>query len=248
MLKHRNIVKIDEEKCTGCGLCAIACAERAIQIVDGKAKLVSEIYCDGLGACIGECPEGALAIEEREAEEFDGSAVEEYIHQLEAKEEKLPCGCPGTMSRSISRESRSEDHAPSEAMPSELANWPVQLRLVHPEAPYLRGAELLLVADCVPFALADFHSRFLRGKAIVIGCPKLDNAGYYAEKLTEMLKRSSLKSLTVVHMEVPCCSGLNYIASRAIQASGKSIPTKDVTIAISGEVLAERESLMLLHR
>lgn len=235
----RKIVNIDEEKCTGCGSCVIACAEGAIQIIDGKAKLVSEIYCDGLGACLGECPEGAITIEEREAEEFNEEATEAHIQQLRQREEALPCGCPGSMAREIKRQPAAVDHIQSSVTPSELTNWPVQLRLVSPTAPYFQGADLLLAADCVPFALADFHTRFLRGRPVVIGCPKLDDADYYIEKLTEILRQSSVNSLTVVHMEVPCCSGLNYITSRAIQASGKDIPVSEVTISIQGEVLAD---------
>jgi ferredoxin len=233
----RKIVKIDEEKCTGCGLCVTACAEGAIQIIDGKARLVSEIYCDGLGACLGECPEDAITIEERYAREFDEEATEAHLQELRAKEKELPCGCPGTLAREIKRQQAASDQVPAGETPSELTNWPVQLKLVSPAAPYFQNAALLLVADCVPFALADFHARFLRGKPVVVGCPKLDDAGYYIEKLTEILKCSSVNSLTVVHMEVPCCSGLSYIAARAIEASGKDIPLSDLTITIQGEVL-----------
>jgi len=236
MLIRRNIIKIDEEKCTGCGLCVTACAEGALQIIDGKARLVSEVYCDGLGACLGECPEGALTIEEREAEEFDKEATEAHLQH--PMEEELPCGCPGSMSRRIEHHTTAEDHATME-LASELTNWPVQLRLVSPHAPYFQGANLLLVADCVPFALADFHPRFLSGRPVVVGCPKLDDASYYIEKLTDILKHSSVNSLTVIHMEVSCCSGLTYIATRAIESSGKNIPMEDVTVAIYGEVLAE---------
>jgi ferredoxin len=238
MSMRRNIIKIDEEKCNGCGLCATACAEEAIAIIDGKAKLISEIYCDGLGACLSECPEGALTIEEREAEVFDEEAVEEHLNELAEKE--LPCGCPGTMAREIKREAKT-DYNHEVELQSELTNWPVQLRLVSPNAPALKGADLLLVADCVPFALADFHPRFVHGRTVVIGCPKLDDAGYYAEKLTEIIKNSGLKSLTVIHMEVPCCSGLTMIAERAVEASRANIPVDDVTISISGEVLENVE-------
>ncbi len=233
----RKIVKIDEEKCTGCGLCVTACAEGAIQVIDGKARLVSEIYCDGLGACLGECPEDAITIEERYAREFDEEATEAHLRELRAKEKELPCGCPGTLAREISRQQTTSDQVPSAGVSSELTNWPVQLTLVSPAAPYFQDADLLLLADCVPFALADFHTRFLRGRPVVVGCPKLDDADYYIEKLTEILKRSSVNSLTVVHMEVPCCSGLSYIAARAVEASGKDIPLSDFTITIQGEVL-----------
>jgi ferredoxin len=239
MRKLRKIVEIDEEKCTGCGLCVTACAEGAIQIIDGKARLVSEIYCDGLGACLGECPDGAITIDEREAEEFDEVATEAHLKRMKGEEKALPCGCPGSMAREIRRETTAADHVPPGAAQSELTNWPVQLRLVSPFAPYFQDSDLLLVADCVPFALADFHARFLRGRPVVVGCPKLDDAGYYIEKLTEILRHSSVNSLTVVHMEVPCCSGLTYIASKAIESSGKDIPVNDVTISIQGEVMAD---------
>jgi len=235
----RKIVKIDEEKCTGCGECVIACAEAAIQIVDGKAKLISETYCDGLGACLGECPEGALTIEEREAVEFDEEVTAAHVARVKELEKIAPAACPGSIAMRLKREATAAADAPSEATPSQLTNWPVQLMLVSPTAPYFQDADLLLVADCVPFALADFHTRFLSDKPLIIGCPKLDDAGFYVEKMTELLKQSSVKSLTVVHMEVPCCSGLNYIASRAVAASGKDIPVKDVTISIQGEVLTE---------
>ena len=233
----RKIVKIDEEKCTGCGLCVTACAEGAIQVIDGKARLVSEIYCDGLGACLGECPEDAITIEDRYAREFDEEATEAHLKEMSTQEKELPCGCPGTLAREIKRQQTMSDQVTSGGAPSELTNWPVQLKLVSPAAPYFQNADLLLVADCVPFALADFHIRFLRGRPLVIGCPKLDDAGYYMEKLTEILKGSSVNSLTVVHMEVPCCSGLSYIAARAVEASGKDIPLSDLTITIQGEVL-----------
>lgn len=235
----RKIVRIDEDKCTGCGLCVAACAEGAIQIIDGKARLVSEIYCDGLGVCLGECPEGAIKIEEREAEEFDEAATEAHLELLMERERKLPYGCPGSMAREIRRQPAAADSTPPGATPSELINWPVQLRLVSSTAPYFRGADLLLVADCVPFALSDLHARFLRGRTVVVGCPKLDDADYYIEKLTDILNRSSVNSLTVIHMEVPCCSGLTYIASRAIGLSGKGVPLSDVTITVQGEAMAD---------
>lgn len=241
---HRNIINIDEEKCTGCGLCVIACAEGAIRIIDGKARLISDIYCDGLGACIGECPEGALTIIEREADAFNEEATKEHLKQLKDSHEELPCGCPGSMLREISRYSDTTEKVPYEDLRSELNNWPVQLRLVSPNAPYFKGADLLLVADCVPFAYANFHSRFLKNKPLIIGCPKLDDAHYYVEKLVDIIKSSSIKSITVVHMEVPCCSGLSVIANRAIALSGKSIPIKDYTVSISGEILEDAEIMM----
>ena len=199
----RKIIKIDEEKCTGCGLCIPNCVEGALQIIDGKARLVKDAYCDGLGACIGECPEGAITLIAREAD--------------------------------IQPESDATDHVPSEIPPSQLSNWPVQLNLVPPAASYFQNADLLVVADCVPFAVADFHSKFLRGRIAVVGCPKFDDAGYYVEKLTEIFKQASIKSLTVVRMEVPCCAGLVRIVQSAMTASGKDIPFKAVTLSIRGE-------------
>ena len=238
---RRNIINIDEEKCTGCGLCVVACAEGAIQIIDGKAKLVSDIYCDGLGACIGECPEGALTIIEREADDFDEEATKEHLERLKGSHEEPIHGCPGSMLREIRHQVKTKDEVLYEELTSELTNWPIQLHLVSPSASYFKGADLLLVADCVPFAYANFHAKFLKNKPLVIGCPKLDDAPYYVEKLTEIIKSSSIKSITVVHMEVPCCSGLSIIANRAVASSGRSIPIKDYTISISGEILESAE-------
>ena len=235
----RKIVKIDEEKCDGCGECVPSCVEGALQIIDGKAKLASDVYCDGLGACLGECPNDAITIVEREADEFDEAAAAEHVRQQDEPAEKLPCGCPGTMSRTIDREPQAADSAPAGPLASELTHWPLQLRLVPPNAPYFQDADLLLVADCVPFALADFHSRFLRGKPVVVGCPKLDDAGYYIDKLASILTESSVKSLTVVHMEVPCCHGLSRIADSALEKSGRNVPVSDVTVSINGEVVEE---------
>ncbi|MEW6360261.1 MAG: 4Fe-4S binding protein [Planctomycetota bacterium] len=238
-MARRKIVKIDEEKCNGCGQCVDACAEGAIEIIDGKARLVSETYCDGLGDCLGECPQGAITIEEREAELFNEAATKEHLEARAHRGEKMPCGCPGTMAKRIEREPAHTTHASMGSIPSELTNWPVQLRLVPSNAPYFRGADLLLAADCVPFALADFHSRFLRGKPLVIGCPKLDDAEYYVEKLADVLASSSVKSLTVVHMEVPCCSALTRIAEAAIERAGVDVPLRDATVSIEGQVIQE---------
>jgi len=222
----RKIVKIDEEKCDGCGACIPACAEGALQIIDGKARLVSEKYCDGLGACLGECPQGAITIEEREAEEFDEGATKD----------RLPCGCSSTTTTQFEeREATDIDlkQAPSQSM---LSHWPVQLALVPPDAPFLQGADLVLAADCVPFAYAGFHQDFLPGHALLVACPKLDDFQAHLKKLTEVLRHSSVKSLTVVHMEVPCCSGLSHMAQQAIRLSGKALPFKEVTIGIRGEL------------
>ncbi len=234
-MSKRNIVKIDEDKCNGCGDCVGACAEGAIKIIDGKAKLVSEIYCDGLGACLGHCPMDAITIEVREAQEFDEEATEAYLAQ--EKEEKPAGGfvCPGTMARNLAK----KDSTPIAEgdVPSQLGQWPVQLKLVSPMAPYFKGSDLLLTADCVPFAMADFHQKLLRDKSIVIACPKLDDSSEaYIEKLTEILKMNSLKSLTVVHMEVPCCSGLVLMAKQAIERSGVKVKFEDITMDLQGNI------------
>ena len=239
----RTIVKIDEEKCDGCGQCVPSCDEGAIELIDGKARLVSEVYCDGLGACLGECPQGAISMEDREANAFDEAAVEEHLSQKTAAPEPLACGCPGSMVMQIEPPAGAAAPDASEPTPSALRNWPVQLHLAPTNAPYFQDADLLLVADCVPFALADFHTRILRGRPVVVGCPKLDDARFYADKLTELLKLSSVNSLTVVHMEVPCCSGLSHLAQVAVEASGKGIPLSDVTVGIAGQIIEERQAV-----
>lgn len=224
----RKIVRIDEEKCNGCGACAVACAESALQIIDGKAKLISERYCDGLGACLGECPQGAITIEEQESDRFDEEAVKLHLSE---KDEPLPCGCPSVTVRQF-EDGKSASAA--EASSTALSHWPVQLALVPPGAPFL-DADLVLAADCVPFAYANFHQDFLKEHSLLVACPKLDNFAAHLNKLTEILRRSSVKSITVVHMEVPCCSGLVYMAKQAIRMSGKDIPLKEVTISIKGD-------------
>jgi len=229
----RKIIKIDEDKCDGCGLCVPACAEGALQIVNGKAKLVSDKYCDGLGACLGECPQGAISFEEREADEFDEAAVEKHLNETKNEPEPLACGCPGTMAQTFKKAKRLK---PSGRQESALGQWPVQLMLVNPAAPYFKNADLVLAADCVPFTYANFHPDFLVGKALAVGCPKLDDAEFYVKKLTEILKKNRIKSLHVIIMEVPCCSGLEYIAKSAIAASAKDISLKKTTISLQGEV------------
>ncbi len=232
----RKIVKIDESKCTGCGQCASACAEGAIKIIEGKARLISESYCDGLGACLGECPEGAITIEEREADEFDVKAVE-VARAAPAPSAPVPHVCPGTAMRRLKPGGAAEAEGTASAAESELRHWPVQLKLVAPSAPFLKDADLLLAADCVPFAMADFHARFLRGRSVVIGCPKLDDPAPYVEKLTEIFKHSGIRSITVLHMEVPCCFGLKRIAETALEAAGDRIPMQDVTVSLEGKIV-----------
>lgn len=250
----RKIVNIDEEKCDGCGLCVPACAEGAIQIIDGKARLVNETYCDGLGACLGECPNDAISIEERKAEAFDEEAVEHHLSRLEghvreeapthAESEPLPCGCPGSAVQEINRAegaSRGVIAPTAEEIQSRLSNWPVQMHLVPAKAPYLKGADLLLAADCVPFALADFHRKFLGGRILLVGCPKLDDSEFYSRKMAEILRQNEIRSLTVLHMEVPCCFGLVALARKALEDAGVNIPLTTVKVGIRGEILEEAE-------
>ena len=234
----RKIVKIDEDKCNGCGDCIISCAEGALEIIDGKARLVSEKYCDGLGNCL-DCPQGAISIEERVAEEFNEAAVEEHLKEKE-EESTLACGCSSATVTSFEKrveKTPSATETPHETVPSRLGHWPVQLTLVPPTAPFLKDADLILAADCVPFAYAGFHQDFLgENNALLVACPKLDDFQAHQEKLNEVLKQSGIKSLTVVHMEVPCCSGLVHMAKQAILASGNVVPFADITVSVQGEL------------
>ena len=229
----RKIIKIDEEKCNGCGACAAACHEGAIEMVNGKARLTREDYCDGLGDCLPACPVDAIAFEEREAPAYDEAAV------LAAKKEKanepLPCGCPGTQSKSIRRESAVCD-APAAPVVSRLSQWPVQIKLVPVNAPYFDSANLLVAADCTAYAYGNFHNEFMRNHITLIGCPKLD-AVDYAEKLTAILTNNNIKSVTVARMEVPCCGGIEYAVKQALQTSGKFIPWRIVTVSTDGRIL-----------
>lgn len=249
MTAVRDIIKIDESKCDGCALCAQACAEGAIQIVNGKAKLVSEIYCDGLGACLGQCPQGAITIEKRAAQAFDEEATRKHLQKPPARQPEPQAhghACPGMKMLQMKplQKTVSGNGTPT---PSQLGNWPVQIKLVPTNAPYFQGADLLLVADCVPFALADFHQRFLQGKPVIIGCPKLDDGQFYVDKLTRILSENPIHSLTIIHMEVPCCTGLVRIAQQALANSGKQIITQDVTIGINGEVQTQTGSAACCH-
>jgi len=240
----RKIVKIDEEKCTGCGLCVPNCAEGALQIVDGKAKLMSEKFCDGLGACLGHCPEDAITVIEREAENFDEKAVEAHLHkQKESQPQPGPVfgGCPSSRTMHFKApETRAETVSTTRSV-SQLTQWPVQLKLVPVNAPYFEDADLLIAADCVPFAYPDFHRDFLKGRIVVVACPKLDDIEYYREKLTEIFKTNSVKTVTVPYMEVPCCFGLVKATEDAIAASGKDIPLRKVKIGIRGDIKPEAE-------
>ena len=238
----RNVVRIDEELCDGCGDCVPACEEGAIQVIDGKARLVSDVYCDGLGACLGQCPQDAISIEQRDADEFDEKAVVRHLEKLDqgpaahAPPPALACGCPGSAVRDLSHGHADEADPAADAGPSMLRNWPVQIKLVPVSAPYLDGADLLIAADCVPFAYRGFHGRFLAGKTLLVGCPKLDDADFYIEKLTQMFMHNDFKSVEIAIMEVPCCTGLEHIVKRAMEASGKSVPVTLTVVGVRGEL------------
>ena len=227
----RRVIEIDEAKCNGCGACAAACHEGAIGMVNGKAKLLRDDYCDGLGDCLPTCPTGAITFVEREAAAYDEAAVK--ANKAAKAAEALPCGCPGTQSRQIRRE---ETAAPRGPQLSRLTQWPVQIKLAPVNAPYFDGAKLLVAADCTAYAYGNFHEDFIRGKVTLVGCPKLDSVDY-AEKLTEILARNDIRSVTVVRMEVPCCGGIEQAVKTALQKSGKFIPWQVVTISTDGRIL-----------
>jgi ferredoxin len=274
-MTKRKIIKIDEDACTGCGECIPNCPEGALQIIDGKARLISDLFCDGLGACIGHCPEGAITVEEREAEAYDEKKVmenivkqgpnviaahlehlkehgeHEYLEQALGvlKKRKIPvpalsahahghAGCPGSKMMDLKKKGASKQKGKTVVSgESELSNWPVQLMLVPPFAPYLDNADVLIAADCVPFTYPGFHGDFLKGKVLLVGCPKLDNIDLYREKIAQIVKERQIKSITHTHMEVPCCFGLVDVIKSAIAQSGKKIPFKEVVISIKGEQL-----------
>lgn len=228
----RKIIEIDEEKCNGCGLCVPSCEEGAIQIINGKAKLVSDSHCDGLGACLGECPLGALKIIERDADEFDESLIPKAA--APAPLAPMPCGCPGTMAKSFVPKHSST--AAAGRQNSELRQWPIQLALISPAAPYLKNADIIFMADCCAVAYANLHSDILRGRAIAIACPKLDDADSHFKKLVQMIKQNAFRSIEVIIMEVPCCRGLMELVKNAVSEVGTDIPVKETIIGIEGEV------------
>ncbi len=274
-MEKRKIIKIDAQKCNGCASCIPNCPEGALQIIDGKARLVSDLFCDGLGACIGHCPLGAITIEERPAQEYDEKKVmfnivtqgknviiahlkhlkehnanaylKEAMDYLKEKQIRLdlnnladskgkPCSCPGAKIIDLKKENRVPvQDKPYSKIESELTQWPVQIMLVPAQAPFFEGADLLIAADCVPFAYAEFHRDLLKGKILLVGCPKLDNIKIYEEKLSQIFKVNNIKSVTYAHMEVPCCSGLIPVIRLALAGCGKKIKFEDITIGISGE-------------
>jgi len=281
----RKIIKIDEEKCIGCGVCIPDCPEGALQLIDGKARLVSDLFCDGLGACIKACPTGAMTTEEREAEPYDEYKVMENVvkgganvikaHLVHLKDhgqdeffnqavdylkknnfevpvletKPLPCGCPGTFQMSLGQMSLGQKDLSRMKKPisqnnqainiqSELNNWPIQLKLLNPSAPYLKNADLLIAADCTAFAYPNFHQKFLKDKVLIMLCPKLDSdLNVYVDKLVNIFKTQEIKSVTIVHMEVPCCGGVERIVSEALIQSGKNIIMKDYTVSLTGELI-----------
>lgn len=273
----RKIIEIDEELCNGCGLCIPECPEGALQVIDGKARLVSDLFCDGLGACVGYCPEGAMSVVERESEPYDERKVmanivrqgenttaahlqhlkehgemglyreavaylEEQGLEVPAHEpEPMPCGCPGSAVSQFNLEDEAEPELPSDySAVSRLTHWPVQIKLLPVNAPYFQGADILLAADCAPFAFAGFHEEFLKDTVVLVGCPKLDDASFYQEKITTIFEANDIKSVTCIHMEVPCCFGLPTLTQNAIAASGKDIPFHNITISVDGRI---RETL-----
>ena len=240
----RKIIEIDEERCDGCGLCVPACAEGAIQVIDGKAKLVADKFWDGLGACLGDCPNDALQVIEREADEFDEEAVEQHLKTMEpsqeAAEETMACGCPSSQVQSFESSKACPMSAPTVTAAqsaSALSHWPIQIRLIPPTAPFLKGADLLVLADCVAAAYPGLHSDLMAGKAVLMGCPKLDDAEAYIEKFSEIFSTASPRSITIAMMEVPCCSGLAHIVKEALKTSRASIPFEEVIFSVRGKPL-----------
>jgi NAD-dependent dihydropyrimidine dehydrogenase PreA subunit len=254
MKNVRKIIEIDEELCDGCGNCVPSCAEGALEIIDGKARVIADIYCDGLGACLGECPMGALKIIEREAEEFDEEAVEKHLaNQNRSEHQEAPVfsgGCPSARLQTFAPAEPTAVPGPQTDLTSRdvaaltesaLGHWPVQIMLVPPTAPFLKNADLLVLADCVPVAFPTVHRDFIKGKAVMMGCPKLDNAQFYIEKFAQICKESGIKSITSVIMEVPCCGGLPIIVKKGMELAGVNIPMEEVVISTKGQILQRKQ-------
>jgi len=243
----RKIIQIDEERCDGCGQCVPSCAEGALEIIDGKARLIAERYCDGLGACLGECPNDALHVIERDAEDFDEEAVEAFLKEKETSPQSpFPSvqpagGCPSSQVQTFAKKSGAAPRASGEPTESALSHWPVQIRLAPPNAPFLKNADLLIMADCVPVAYPNLHRDFLPGKAVLIGCPKFDNVDEYVQRFTEIFRTANLKSVTVLDMEVPCCSALPVMVHRAMKAAGVEVPMEWITIGRQGDVVKQEK-------
>ncbi len=242
----RKIIQIDDERCDGCGQCVPSCAEGAIQVIDGKAKVIEDRFCDGLGACLGECPNDALHIIERQADEFDEAAVEEHLSRFPKSipnpAPTMACGCPSTHIQSFAPRTPCQAANAPKDLPGEnsaLTHWPVQIRLVPPNAPFLKNADLLILADCAPVAYPNLHRDFLKGKVVLLGCPKFDDVEAYIEKFTDIFKTANPKSITTVFMEVPCCGGLPVIVRKALDAAGKRIPHQTVVIGCRGKILEQ---------
>ncbi len=242
----RKILEIDEEKCDGCGQCVPECAEGALKVVDGKARIVEDRYCDGLGACIGECPQGALHIIEREADEFDEEAVQSYLEEEDKKTDKpaaAHCGCPSSQIQVLAPAARVAASSPPDAaaageIPSELTHWPIQIRLIPPNAPFLKRADLLILADCSAVAFPMVHQKLLKGKVVMMGCPKFDDADDYIERFKAIFEHSDINSITVVFMEVPCCSALPAIVQKGMAKAGRKIPYLELIVGRKGEILS----------
>ena len=249
MRLQRKIIDINEELCNGCGQCVPACAEGALEIVDGKARMIGEKYCDGLGACLGDCPTGALKIIEREAEDFDEEAVEELLEQKEKGAQSQPgslaCGCPSTQLRSFQPtspcEAANRPRSSQDSTGSALSHWPVQIRLVPPTAPFLKNADLLVAADCTPVAYPDFHRDLLPGRVVMVGCPKFDDAESYIQKFTDIFRSAGLNSLTIARMEVPCCASLRTIVQKARERAGSSMEVEEIVVSTQGRIISQEK-------
>jgi NAD-dependent dihydropyrimidine dehydrogenase PreA subunit len=251
----RKIIEIDDRLCDGCGQCIPSCAEGALQIIDGKARVVADNLCDGLGACMGECPTGALRIVEREADEFDETAVEKHLEAMEPSETPdhesgpgapiMACGCPSQQIRNFEPSPHPGGHSASgltapESSLSRLGHWPVQIRLVPAGAPFLKGADLLVLADCVAVTCPDLHEKLISGRVVMMGCPKFDDVDGYVQKFTEVFEKADIRSITVAEMEVPCCAGLPWIVKKALDAAGKKIPAREIVFDPRGRIIAEK--------